>query len=89
MIITSSHETSLSNYNYYYYDGYAVTTSLPSSVNNTAEGAKDESHGTNQAHSAGKLHSSSSVAGLHIELIVEPATIEHCYSECLNLDKAS
>ncbi|MFN4336953.1 MAG: hypothetical protein ACK4FV_05165 [Candidatus Nitrosocaldus sp.] len=63
--------------------------SLPSSVNNTAEGAKDESHGTNQAHSAGKLHSSSSVAGLHIELIVEPATIEHCYSECLNLDKAS
>ncbi len=49
--------------------------SLPSSVSD-AEGAKDEAHDTKHAYGAGKLHASNTIAGLHIELIVEPATIE-------------
>ncbi|MEM0364475.1 MAG: hypothetical protein QXR25_04100 [Candidatus Nitrosocaldus sp.] len=41
-----------------------------------AEGVEDGAHDKGRMHDASKLHSASTVAGLHVELIVEPAVIE-------------
>lgn len=41
-----------------------------------AEGMEDGAHDKGRMHDASKLHAASTVAGLHVELIVEPAVIE-------------
>ncbi|MEM0367097.1 MAG: hypothetical protein QW776_01340 [Candidatus Nitrosocaldus sp.] len=49
---------------------------LPFSDMGYAESMEDKAHDKGRAHDASKLHASSTVAGLHVELIIEPATIE-------------
>lgn len=41
-----------------------------------AEGMEDGAHDKDRMHDTSKLHAASTVAGLHVELIVEPAVIE-------------
>lgn len=41
-----------------------------------AQGMEDGAHDKGRMHDASKLHAASTVAGLHVELIVEPAVIE-------------
>lgn len=54
----------------------AILLLLSSSSISYIEGMEDEAHGKDKAHDANKLHASSTVAGLHVELVVEPAVIE-------------